>query len=280
MKAASIINSEPKKVRWSLSSVVLTAFALLFLFPIGYGIFLSLIPFDAYSTGELRFSLENYAFAFTEMNFPLYLFNTAVVSIAVTVLSLTVSVCAAYAFSRIEFKGREFLFWLVVATLMVPGHISLIPNYLNMAKVGLLDSYWTLILPSIASGFVTFFLRQYFKNIPKAMDEAAWIDGATHLQVLWKVIVPMARPAIAAMALFTFLGEWNSYIWPLISTDSEDVRTLQIALSRLYAGAADDGMVNWPLVMAGATLTMLPTLLCFKLVEKHLVRGIAMGALK
>ncbi|MFA0438800.1 glycerol-3-phosphate ABC transporter permease [Vibrio sp. 10N.286.49.C2] len=280
MKAVSTISVEPKKIRWSLSSVVLTAFALLFLFPIGYGIFLSLIPFDAYTTGDIRFSLENYAYAFTEMNFPLYLFNTAVVSIAVTVLSLTVSVCAAYAFSRIEFKGREFLFWLVVATLMVPGHISLIPNYLNMAKVGLLDSYWTLILPSIASGFVTFFLRQYFKNIPKAMDEAAWIDGATHLQVLWKVIVPMARPAIAAMALFTFLGEWNSYIWPLISTDSEEVRTLQIALSRLYAGAADDGIVNWPLVMAGATLTMLPTLLCFKLVEKHLVRGIAMGALK
>ena len=280
MQPTKAVALPPVKTRWSLSMIILTAMALLFLFPIAYGVFLSFNTFDGYATGTLELSLENYRYAFTEMNFPLYLANTAFVSVVVTVLSLTVSICAAYSFSRIDFKGRDILFGMVIATLMVPGHISLIPNYLNLARVGLLDSYWALILPSIASAFVTFFLRQYFRGIPKAMDEAAWIDGATHLQVIWKVIVPMARPAIAAMALLTFLSEWNSYIWPLIATDSEEVRTLQIALSRLYSSSAEDGLVNWPLVMAGATMTMLPTLLCFKLVEKHLVRGIAMGALK
>jgi multiple sugar transport system permease protein/sn-glycerol 3-phosphate transport system permease protein len=235
---------------------------------------------QAYYTGGLEFTIDNYTVAVGQYNFARYLLNSVIVSGLVTILGLTVAILAAFAFARYTFRGGNLLFGATVATLMIPSHISLIPNYLTLAKAGLLDSYAGLILPAISNGFAAFFLRQYIRGIPRALDEAAYMDGATPLKVLWRVIVPIARPAILSMGLYIFLNEWNNYIWPLVAVGKEDLYTLQIGLARLYRINPGEGLIDWPLVMAASTITILPVLLGFLLVERHLVRGITMGALK
>jgi multiple sugar transport system permease protein/sn-glycerol 3-phosphate transport system permease protein len=209
-----------------------------------------------------------------------YLFNSLLVSTAVTIGATFTSILAAYVFARASFRGRDVLFLGVLATLMVPAHITLIPNYLLMAQLGLLDSYGALILPFLANGFAIFFLRQHFRAVPRAYDEAALIDGASSWHVLWQIIVPLTRPAIASAALFIFLGEWNSYIWPRIVTDGDAVATAQIGLARLYAKSTGEGLVDWPLVLAASMTILVPTLIAFALVQRRLVRGVMLGGIK
>ena len=209
-----------------------------------------------------------------------YLFNSLLVSAAVTIGATFTSILAAYVFARAQFRGRDTLFIGVLATLMVPAHITLIPNYLLMARVGLLDSYGALILPFLANGFAIFFLRQHFRAVPRVYDEAARLDGASAWHVLWQVIVPLTRPAIGSAALFIFLGEWNSYIWPRIVTDGDAVATAQIGLARLYLKSAGEGLVDWPLVLAASMTILVPTLVAFALVERRLVRGVMLGGIK
>jgi multiple sugar transport system permease protein/sn-glycerol 3-phosphate transport system permease protein len=253
---------------------------LIFLSPVLYSIWMSFETAQAYYTGHYEFTLDNYVRAVAEYNFSRYLLNSVIVSGLVTLLGITVATLAAFAFARYRFRGGNLLFGATVATLMIPSHISLIPNYLTLAKAGLLDTYAGLVLPAISNGFAAFFLRQYIRGIPKALDEAAYMDGATPLQVLWRVIVPIARPAIFSMGLYIFITEWNNYIWPLVAVGKDDLYTLQIGLARLYRINPGEGLVDWPLVMAASTLTILPVLLGFLLVERHLVRGITMGAVK
>lgn len=262
-----------------LSGLALAA-GLLFLSPVLYSIWMSFQTADAYYTGKLDFTIDNYFQAIGQYNFARYLLNSIIVSGLVTLIAITVATMAAFAFARFAFPGGDLLFGATVATLMIPSHISLIPNYLTLAKAGLLDTYAGLILPAISNGFAAFFLRQYIRGIPKALDEAAYMDGATPLQVLWRVIVPISRPAILAMALYVFMTEWNNYIWPLVAVGKEDLYTLQVGLARLYRINPGEGLIDWPLVMAASTITILPILLGFLLVERHLVRGITMGALK
>ncbi|PPJ45222.1 carbohydrate ABC transporter permease [Rhizobium sp. KAs_5_22] len=253
---------------------------LAFLSPVLYSIWMSFQTADAYYAGTMQFTLDNYVRAVGQYNFARYLFNSILVSGVVTILSMTFATMAAFAFARYTFRGGDLLFGATVATLMIPSHISLIPNYLTLAKAGLLDTYAGLILPAISNGFAAFFLRQYIRGIPKALDEAAYMDGATPLQVLWRIIVPISRPAILSMGLYVFITEWNNYIWPLVAIGKEDLYTLQVGLARLYRVNPGEGLIDWPLVMAASTITILPVLLGFLLVERHLVRGITMGAVK
>ncbi len=253
---------------------------LIFLSPVLYSIWMSFQTVNAYYSGGLEFTLDNYQRAVGQFNFARYLLNSVIVSGCVTVTGLAVATMAAFAFARYRFRGGDLLFGATVATLMIPSHISLIPNYLTLAEVGLLDTYAGLILPAISNGFAAFFLRQYIRGIPKALDEAAYMDGATPLQVLWRVIVPISRPAIFSMGLYIFISEWNNYIWPLVAVGKEDLFTLQIGLARLYRINPGEGLIDWPLVMAASTITILPVLAGFLLVERHLVRGITMGAVK
>lgn len=262
-----------------LAGIALVA-GLLFLSPVLYSIWISFQTSDAYYAGEIAFTLDNYGRAVGQYNFARYLLNSLIVSGMVTLLGISFATMAAYAFARFTFPGNNLLFGATVATLMIPSHISLIPNYLSLAKVGLLDTYAGLILPAISNGFAAFFLRQYIRGIPKALDEAAYMDGAKPLQVLWRIIVPLSRPAIASMALYIFMTEWNSYIWPLVAVGKQDLYTLQVGLARLYRTNPGEGLVDWPLAMAASTITILPVLLGFLLVERHLVRGITMGAVK
>lgn len=268
------------KPEYPVFAAMALAAGLLFLSPALYSIWMSFQTVEAYYSGGFEPTLDNYARAIGQYKFARYLLNSVIVSGLVTVLGISVATLAAFAFARFRFKGADFLFGATVATLMIPSHISLIPNYLTLAKAGLLDTYAGLILPAISNGFAAFFLRQYIRGIPKALDEAAYMDGATPLQVLWRVIVPIARPAIFSMGLYIFIAEWNNYIWPLVAIGREDLYTLQIGLARLYRINPGEGLIDWPLVMAASTITMLPVLIGFVLVERHLVRGITMGAIK
>lgn len=263
----------------ALSALAIAA-GIVFLSPVLYSIWMSFQTAQSYYTGGFEPTLGNYATAIGQYNFARYLFNSLLVSGLVTIAGLAVATTAAFAFARFDFKGRDLLFGLVVATLMIPSHITLIPNYLTLARAGLLDTYAGLVLPAISNGFAAFFLRQYIRGIPKALDEAAYMDGATPLQVLWRVIVPISRPAIFSMGLYIFLGEWNNYIWPLVAVGKQDLYTLQLGLARLYSINPGEGLIDWPLVMAASTITILPVLFGFFLVERHLVRGITMGAVK
>ncbi|CAN0656518.1 carbohydrate ABC transporter permease [Nitratireductor aquimarinus] len=256
------------------------AAGLLFLSPVLYSIWMSFQTADAYYAGTVEFTVLNYAVAVGQYNFARYLLNSLIVSGLVTVLGITFATMAAFAFARYRFRGGNLLFGAMVATLMIPSHISLIPNYLTLARAGLLDSYAGLVLPAISNGFAAFFLRQYIRGIPRSLDEAAYMDGATSLQVLWRVIVPIARPAILSMGLYIFIAEWNNYIWPLVAIGDEDLYTLQVGLARLYRINPGEGAIDWPLVMAASTISILPVLVGFALVERHLVRGITMGAVK
>ncbi|MGI3165391.1 carbohydrate ABC transporter permease [Pseudooceanicola sp. 200-1SW] len=272
-------DTKPMRGLWAVNILVLAA-GLLFLSPVLYSIWMSFQTADAYYAGHLDFTLSNYEVAVAEYNFARYLLNSLIVSGVVTLAGIAVATMAAYAFARYSFRGGNLAFAAVVATLMIPSHITLIPNYLTLAKAGLLDSYAGLILPAISSGFAAFFLRQYIKGIPRALDEAAYMDGANAFQVLWRVIVPISKPAIFSMGLHLFISEWNNYIWPLVAIGKEDLYTLQVGLARLYRINPGEDVIDWPLVMAASTITILPVLLGFVLVERHLVRGITMGAVK
>lgn len=265
-------------------SRAMTALALvggfIFLLPVIYGVWMSLQSAGGYCAGRPGLTFENYEAAFGKLGFLRYLVNSLIVSAVVTAAGLATALLAPYAFARFRFRGQNLLFGIVLATLMIPSHVTLIPNYLNLARVGLLDSYAGLILPAVALGFVCLFLRQYIRGIPRAPDEAAFIDRASCGTVLWRVIVPLSKPALFSMGLFLFLSEWNSYIWPLVAVGKEDMFTLQIGLAKIYTISPGEGLVDWPLVMAASTITMIPVLIGFVFVERHLVRGIAVGGVK
>lgn len=225
-------------------------------------------------------TLDAYRAVWTKAPFLLYVVNSTIVCVAITGAVMLTSILAAFVFAKAEFPGRDLLFLLCVATLMIPSHMTLIPNYLMVAKAGLLDTLLGLILPYLAHGFSIFFLRQHFKSIPQDVIDAARLDGASAWRILWNVVVPMSRPAVAAVALWVFLDQWNNYVWPLIATDRDSVRTVQIGLAKLFEDESESGLVNWPLVMAGSILVLIPTFVAFLAAERHLVRGITVGSLK
>ena len=223
---------------------------------------------------------RNYMEAWRGAPFARYFLNTLIMASAITAGQLFTSILAAYAFARLHFVGKNLLFGLFLATLMIPAQVVLIPNYLTLSKLGLINTYGALILPFLASGFSVFLVRQHFRSVPRELEDAARIDGANHFTTLWRIFVPLAKPAIATAGLFTFLGEWNAYLWPLIVTDSDSMRTVQIGLASFLAVSQEEGLTNWPVVLAASVLVLLPTLLAFALTEKQLVKGITLSGLK
>lgn len=223
------------------------------------------------------FSLENYQGALEKAPLLRYLWNTLLVSLGVTFGQLVTSALAAFAFARMNFPAKRTLFLAVLATYMVPWELTLIPNYLTISNLKLLDSYWGLVLPFLAGAFGIFLLRQSFLQIAEEYFDAAKIDGATPLQQLRFVALPLARPAIASLALLTFLNTWNMYLWPLIITNEPTWRTAQIGL-RFFL--VDQEGSNYGFVAAGAILVLAPTLIAFVLLERAFVRGISLGGIK
>jgi multiple sugar transport system permease protein len=213
---------------------------------------------------------DNYAEVTRVLPFGRYFLNSALVALSVTALQLGVCSLAAYAFARLRFPGRDALFLAFLAGLMIPSQVTLIPRFLLMRQLDWFNTYQALILPFAFSSFGTFLLRQFFLTIPRELEEAARIDGASYLQTFWRVALPLARPALAALAIFTFIDQWNSFLWPLIVTTRPEMNTLTVGLNTLR------GQYNtaWNLLMAGSVIAVAPILVVFTLGNRYFIRGI------
>jgi multiple sugar transport system permease protein len=218
---------------------------------------------------------KNYVDVVHIMPFLRYLLNTVFVSGSVTVLQLLVSSLAAYAFARLRFPGRDKLFLAYLATLMVPGQVTLIPNFLIVKYLGWIDTYQALIIPQIFSAFGTFLLRQFFLTIPRELEDAARIDGASALGFFRKILLPLSGPALATLGVFTFTAQWNNFLWPLIVINDAEMRTLTVGLRALVGQFT----VQYQLLMAGTVISLVPMVVVFLLAQRYFVRGIALTGL-
>jgi multiple sugar transport system permease protein len=219
---------------------------------------------------------ENYGNVAELMPIWRFVFNSVLVAVVSTVLQVATSAMAAYAFARLRFRGRDALFLLYLATLMVPFQVTIVPLFIEMKYLGFVDSYPGLILPSIASVFGTFLLRQAFLTLPRELEEAAFMDGAGHWTVFSRILLPLVRPALATFAVFAFMASWNNFLWPLVIVSSQELMTLPLGLANLHGQYT----TQWNLVMAGATISVVPILAVYLIAQKHIVRGVALSGIK
>lgn len=218
----------------------------------------------------------NYAEVATAFPLARFLLNSVGVAAVSTALQLVTSAMAAYAFARLTFRGRDSLFLVYIATLMVPLQVTILPLFVEMKYLGQVDSYAGLILPSIASAFGTFLLRQAFLSLPRELEEAAFIDGAGHFAVFRRIVVPLALPALATFGIFAFMASWNSFLWPLVIVNSPELMTLPVGLSNLQGRYA----TAWNLLMAGSTVAVIPILVVYLVGQKYVIRGVTLAGLK
>lgn len=224
---------------------------------------------------EWRF--ENYIDAWHAAPFGRYFFNSVVVATAVMIGQLITCSLAAYAFARMRFKGKNFTFAVFLSTTMISTQVTLVPAYLVLKELGWLDKYQGLIVPFLANAFGVFMLRQHFMTIPHELEDAAKLDGCGRLRFLMSIILPLSKPILAAQALFAFMGNWNSYLWPLIVTSSQEMRTLQIGLRYFVS---QEGGTDWGVYMAAAVFVSLPIVIFYFAIQKSFVEGIASTGLK
>jgi len=215
-------------------------------------------------------------FSVPGIQFGRWYWNSILVAACVTVLQVLTSAMAAFSFSRLEWPGRDKVFLLYLATLMLPGLVMMIPNYQIMIRLGLVDTYLGLIIPASFSAFGTFLLRQFMLGIPRSLDEAAEIDGASKWQVFWNVIMPMSRPGLITLAIFTFMGNYRGFFWPLVMLKSTYRYTLPIGL--LFFDSSEGQETT--LLMAAVTMSVVPMILVFVLLQKRLIKGIQLGGVK
>lgn len=263
--------------------VFLISVGLIIALPIVIAVFTSFKPPQQVITYPPRFlpeiwTLDNYRTAFSANPFARFLLNSLIQSAAITAGQVLLSILAAYALATMEFPGRTAIFFLIIGSLMIPFELTFIPNFQLVTRWGWANSYQGLAIPFLASAFGVFLLRQFFLGIPRDLHDAALIDGAGHWRYLWTVVVPLSKGAIGAFAIFAFLSAWNQYLWPLIITDTVDMRTIQIGI-RFFMTNIERGS-DWGAVMAGAVIALLPTLIAFLVAQKQLVKGIAMTGLK
>jgi multiple sugar transport system permease protein len=222
---------------------------------------------------------ENYSQVLFMPEIPVlrFLFNSLLVTSVIVICQLFICSLAAYAFARMVFRGRNQLFLLVLMTMMFAGTVTQLPVFLMMRSVNWLDTYWALIIPGISSSFNIFLLRQFFLQIPKSMDEAARLDGASDWRICWSVVVPTSKAALATAGAFTFFAVWTDFFWPLLAVSSIRMRTLEVGLS-IFKNSY--GGTNWPLQMTAAVIVLLPLVIVFLAAQKFFVRGVTMGSVK
>jgi multiple sugar transport system permease protein len=219
---------------------------------------------------------QNYPAVFRTIPFARSYANTILVTVTRTLGVLTTSAMAAYAFARLRFPGRDGLFAVYLATMMIPSQVTMIPTFALMRLLGWRDTYQALIVPHLFSAFGTFLLRQYYLTVPTSLEEAAIIDGCSPWGIFRNVMLPLGKPALATLAVFTFLGAWNDFMWPLIMTDSPELAVLSVALSYLQQTSHTD----WPLLMAGAVMALGPVLAVYVSAQRTFVEGIALTGIK
>jgi multiple sugar transport system permease protein len=265
----------------ALLYVILCAGAALTLAPLLWMVSASLMP-----TGEAttlpprllpsRFTLEHYVALFTRLRIARHFLNSALLASTVTLVSVLLNSMAGYAFAKLRFAGRDRIFGVLLGALVIPAQVSMLPLFLLLKELHLVNSYWGVVVPGMASVFGIFLVRQYALAIPESLLDAARIDGASELRIYWSLVLPFIRPVLVTLAVFTFLGTWNDFLWPLIVLADADLYTLPVALANLLGEHVQDT----ELMMAGSVLTVLPVLVLFIALQRHYVAGIMSGAVK
>ncbi len=257
---------------------ILTALALSYLYPWLYMLARSFMRHEpGLSDGKGLFTLEFYQLVLGNAGFPTFLFNSFIVLTIVLAANVVFSVMVGYAFARYRFPFKNVMFWMILATLMVPKQTLMIPLLDLMVRLGLHNTLWALILPFCVDGFNLFLMKQYIQGLPHDLEEAARADGAGEIGILWHVIAPLSRPAIAVLIINTAIINWNSFLFPLILTDTASVRTLPVALAMFAQGPY---ATDWGALMAGASVSSLPIIAIFWIFQKEIIEGITSGALK
>ncbi len=219
---------------------------------------------------------RNYADALVYGRVDVFLFNSLLYAVVITSVQLTVNALAAYAFARMRFRGRDGLFGVLLATMMLPPAVLLIPRFLVVSGLGLIDSFFGVVVPGFAGAFGVFLLRQFFLNIPGSLEDAARLDGCGSWGVLWRIVVPLSKPVLITLGLFTFLAAWNSFIWPLVVLSDQAYYPLTVGLSLFR----EESGADWPRIFAASVMGSGPLILLFLLAQRYLVRGISLTGLK
>lgn len=222
------------------------------------------------------FTLEHYIELFTRANLARYLFNSAFLSVAVTLISLIINSMAGYAFAKYRFAGKESLFKLLVSSMVIPAQVTMLPLFLMLNKMGFINTYMGVIIPGMASIFGIFLIRQFALAIPDSLLEAARIDGAGDFKIYWTIVLPLCKPILITLAIFTFMGTWNDFLWPLIVMTDDTMYTLPVALANLSLEHVQDT----ELMMAGSVMTIAPVLILFAAVQRYYISGIMAGGIK
>lgn len=254
--------------------------ALLMVFPFVWTVVTSITPDGTLASGPTLFvenpTLAAYGQLLERLPMLRIVANSLGVAVATTLLQLLTSSMAAYAFSRLPFPGRQALFAVYLATLMVPLQVLVVPLFIQMTRMQLNDTYFALLAPSIASAFGVFLLKQAVDGVPRELDEAATIDGASHLRIFGQIVLPLTRAALATLAVFAFMSSWNSFLWPLVVIRSPELMTLPLGLSTLHGQYTSE----WNVIMAGSVLSILPIALIYALAQRHIIAGFAHSGLK
>lgn len=260
-----------------LNLLLLAVGAAIVLLPLAVVIATSLSP-ASMANGEKAggWTWQNYEDAWAKGKFLLAFANSALVALTVTGLQMVTSALAGYSLARLRFRGRKSVLLIILATLVIPFQMLVIPIFLVLKWGHLINTYGALILPTAVSGFSIFLMTQYFQTIPMELEEAAAIDGANRLQILWRVLLPLARPALVTLFLFTFIGEWNDLFKPLVFTSRPELRTVQLALAEFQEQFTN----NWTLMMAAVVIATIPVVLLFLLGQRQFIRGIATTGIK
>jgi multiple sugar transport system permease protein len=268
-------------IKHSILHIVLIAGALIMIFPFVWGISTSLkdmreVLSSPFNLIPKDLTFINYRNVVRSIPIIRFFLNSLIVSVTITVSQLFTCSLSAYAFSRLKFPFRDGLFYILLGTMMIPQHVIMIPVYIILNLFRLIDTYAAMILPFISGAFGTFLLRQFFLTIPKELEEAATLDGCGHLGFLFRIMIPLSRPILATLAIFTFMWSWNNYLWPLIVTNRIEIRTLQYGLAMFK----EEGGLNWGQLMAGTTIATIPILAMFLAMQKQFIRGITLTGLK
>ena len=221
-------------------------------------------------------TFANYVAVLADGRFMRWLFNSTLVAVAVTISNCFFDSLVGYTLAKFQFRGRQFVFIAILSTLMIPTEMLVIPWYLMSSQLGWLDSYWGIMFPGMMTAFGTFLMKQFFETVPNDFIEAARVDGLNEFHIWWKVAMPLVTPALSALAIFTFLGNWTAFFWPLIVTTSKELYTLPVGLSSF----AVEQSIQWEMIMTGAAIATLPTLLVFLVLQRYIVRGVMLAGLK
>lgn len=265
---------------WIALHVIIVLGAIAMFFPFLWTIITSISPGVGLTVTPALFpenpSLEAYERLFSERPFGRVILNSLGLAIATTLVQLVTSATAGYAFSRLPFRGRGVVFAVYLATMMIPLQVLIVPLFVELKTFGLLNTYLGALLPTFASAFGIFLLRQAINQVPRELDEAATLDGAGHFRIFWTIVLPNIRPALATLTVFAFMGSWNSFLWPLVVLRKPELQTLPIAL----AGLQGQYTTEWDIIMAGSVVSILPMLALYIFAQKYVIQGVASSGIK